>query len=166
VSCRAERAFDEGPQPNWDHPIGGEAVSLRKARQSVIFDVVVPRSLGDPKSIFATSPTEAATLPQDRAVAFVYDTSRYGRVNVVEHIPQVPLDRYDTQNQEVVELAASPDVGGSAEIVVIRRSKKALATTAEDESRSSIFWLEGNIEIVVRGPSLTKEQCIQIAEAL
>ncbi len=45
-------------------------------------------------------------------------------------------------------------------------SQQALGTTSEDESTSSIFWLEADIEIVVRGPELDKSDVVTIAEKI
>lgn len=111
-----------------------------------------------------TPPAEAA--PEDLVVAFVYDTAKYGRVVVEEDVPSVLGEAYDTANEEVVATAAHPGVSGSAEMTIVRSGHKALVTTAEDRSRSTIVWLEDGVEIIVRGPSLSSADCIAIAEAL
>ncbi|HCP62433.1 MAG TPA: hypothetical protein DIU14_08200 [Actinobacteria bacterium] len=137
--------------------------SLDAARSEFGFPILDPQGLGSPVGIFATPPSVARV---DRVIAFVYDTAAHGRVVVQEHLPDVPADEYDAFNESLVTNNGRPGVSGTASLVTVRSGKRALITTASDGSTSDISWLEGTFEIVVRGPALTADACIAIAEGL
>jgi len=155
---------DDGMQHNWDNPIFGVPVaSVDAAQAQVPFTVYVPKGLGSPTGVFAT-PTDVP--PEGRAVAFVYDTPEFGKVDVVEHVPDVPPDQYDAEHENLVATNGDPQLHGRFDLVTIRAGQKALVTTSEDGTRSAIFWLEGDTEIVVEGPALSFEQVVAIAQVL
>ena len=138
--------------------------SLDAARSEFGFPILDPQGLGSPVGIFATPPSVARV---DRVIAFVYDTAAHGRVVVQEHLPDVPADEYDAFiNESLVTNNGRPGVSGTASLVTVRSGKRALITTASDGSTSDISWLEGTFEIVVRGPALTADACIAIADGL
>jgi hypothetical protein len=156
---------DHGLQQNWDNPIFGVPVASAAAAQAQVpFTVYEPKGLGTPPTgVFATA---ADVAPEGRAVAFVFDTQEFGRVDVVEHVPDVPLDQYDAEHENLVATNGDPLLHGHFDLVTIRAGQKALVTTSEDGTRSAIFWLEGDAEIIVEGPALNFNQVVAIAQAL
>lgn len=152
----------DSPPTDWENPIDGVVVSsVAEAVKLVPFTVYPPRKLGNPTKILVSAP---GVQPEMRVVAFLFDTPDYGRVVVTEHIPDVPPEQYDEANQSLVALNGEPNVHGSAEIVSIRGGKNALVTTSEDGSESTIFWLEGGVEFVVKGPSIDRENILQVVD--
>ncbi len=167
VRQEAGVAVRQGSEVDWDHPLGIEAerlASAAEAQKRLPFEIVVPSGLGEPVAIDITPP--AVTPPDARVVAFIYDTVDYGRVVVKEGFPDVPPADYEETLSLVVEHSQEPDVEGTAEKLEIRGGKPAVVTTVEDGSRSSMAWLEGEIEITVRGPDIDREQVLAIGEAL
>jgi hypothetical protein len=153
--------FDE-VVPNWDNPVEGPPVeSAADATNDVTFDVREPTGLGQAIGIFV-SPEE---VPKEAAaVAFVYDTSDFGRVDVVEHLPESSPEEYQKFHEYLVSINGDPLVHGRFDLVTIRSGVEALVTTSEDGSRSVVFWLEDGIEFIVEGPTLTFDQAVKVAE--
>jgi hypothetical protein len=85
---------------------------------------------------------------------------------LIEHEPGVPPADYDESNRALVAYNDQPGTLGRFELVTIRGGKQALVTTSEDGSRSSVFWLEGDIEIVVRGSEMNRGQAIHVANTV
>jgi hypothetical protein len=116
--------------------------------------------------MFLTSPGPPDKL---RVVAFVYDTEQYGRVVVEEHYPDVPADQYSAYEKQVVESIDDPNVHGTAELVQLDGGETGLLTDTEAGGEATLVWLEdrgGPFEAIVRGPTLTKQQAIDIADAI
>ncbi|MEO8292072.1 MAG: hypothetical protein ABI635_02940 [Actinomycetota bacterium] len=152
------------PPINWSNPIDGDEVaSLEAAQPSLGFTVYDPKGLGTRRSVFVSP---SGTEKELAVVALLYETPGYGLVVVKQHLPDVPIADYDKANQELMEMNGLPTVHGSFDLVAIREGQEALVTTSEDGTTSSIFWLEKNIEIVVRGPDLDKTDVLKIAEGL
>ncbi len=152
------------PLLDWNHPLGNapSEPSIAAAQASLPFTIQLPQDLGDPISVFANAPPN---LPDGAAVALVYDTKAYGRVVVLEQLPDVPdpasrLKSYQT----AVSYNGQPDVHGTATLVTIHGDVPALITTSEDKSMSDISWVENEVETFVRGPSLTADEATTIAE--
>lgn len=151
------------PLINWDNPIDGIPVASEAAAQLLVpFEIKPPGGFGAPLSIIVSPPNEIAA--EGRVVAFIYDDPKYGRVTVKEHFPDIPPEQYNAENRSALDLNGQPNVSGTFEIVRIRGGKDALITTSADGSTSSIFWLEGQIEIIIRGPTLDRAACIALAE--
>lgn len=152
-------------QTDWDNPIRGEEVkvaNLPQAVEELPFAALTPFGLGVPKKILASPP---ATEPEFRTLALIYDADPYGRVVVIEHLPPVPVSEYESAHEAWVAQSNDPELEsiGNSEIVTIRGTRKALITTSEDYV-SDIYWLEGAIEIIIRGPTLDRVQVLEIAE--
>lgn len=151
-------------QTNWDNPIGGDEVTLEELPQvaeELPFGVLTPLRLGVPDKILVSP---ADTEPEFRMLALLYDTEDYGRVVVIEHLPPVPVTEYESAHEAWVAQANDPALEsiGSSEIVTIRGIRQALLTTSED-GVSDIYWLEGAIEIIIRGPTLDRVEVLEIA---
>lgn len=152
------------PEINWNNPIDGEPVpSLPAAQALVPFGIYEPKNVPSPTTLLV-GPIGARQ--PDLVVAFLYDIEPYGRVVVKEHVPDVPVDEYVSSNREMLNLNGQSNVHGSFEVATIRGDREALITTSEDRTTSSIFWLEGAIEIVIRGPSLDRDAVIKLAESI
>jgi hypothetical protein len=152
---------------NWDNPIAGVRVDALESVAALFpFDILMPEGLGSPFKILMTPPENAS--PESRVLAFLYNSRAYGRVVILEHIPDVPVAEYEESNQKLVQIShTQSNVRGSAEIVPVRGGLPALVTTSEDGKHSTIWWLEaGSFEIVVEGPDLNFNQVIEIANGL
>ncbi len=152
------------PGTDWDNPIGGvEVPSLVLAEAALAFDPIVPGGLGDPKTIMIS---DLGTPEDGRVLAFIYDTEKYGRIDVLQRLPDVPVADYDTANDSVVAANDAPGTQGTAEIIEVRAGSRALLLTAPDGVTVRIYWLEDDVEIVVMGPALSRDQALQIVAAL
>jgi hypothetical protein len=152
------------PAIDWDNPIDGELVSTFVAADAAVpFVLYVPKNLPAPESLLVT---DASVPPASAVVALVYDVDGFGRVVIKEHFPDVPASEYAAINRGMLELNGQAHVHGTFEIVTIRESREALITTSEDGSTSSIFWLEGPIELIIRGPELDRSEVLKLAESI
>jgi hypothetical protein len=160
---------DPGPPTDWDNPIDGQRVgSSTEARAFLAFDSYEPKGLGVAKAVFLTpiGAAEKAADRMNRVIAYVYDDSSFGRVVVIEEILRTSPREYQDAVDALVANDGSPSQSGRAEKVSIRGGNTALLTTNAEGTRSSIRWIEGNRIIIVRGPQLTRQQCLTIAENL
>jgi hypothetical protein len=104
--------------------------------------------------------------PNARGLALVYQDEALGRVVVVEGISELPPAEFTSYWRHAISLNGSPDVHGTASEVTIRNGEEAFITTAEDGSRSDIRWLDGTIEILIEGPTLTRDQVVALANSI
>jgi hypothetical protein len=144
---------------DWDQPItfGVPLVSLEGAQSSLPFSPRMPDGLGAPEKMFIT----ANTVPEDgRAIAFEFRTQAYGRVLVVERLPDVPEGTYNEANRELV---ASNTGSSVLEIVFIREGTEALVVTSAEGRSAGIYWLEAPIEFWITGEDLIRGQVLEIA---
>jgi hypothetical protein len=153
------------PPVDWENPIAGiEVPGLLAAQKLLPFEVYTPQLEASPFKVLVTDP--AKTSLRDMVLALMYHTSNYGLVVIKEHNPDVPIDQYDTVNLELLAQNGQPGTHGSFELVPVRAAAKALVTTSEDQRQSSIFFLEGSIEIVIRGPELDRTDVIELANRI
>ncbi len=150
-----------GPQVvNWDNPANGVSVeSIAAIQDSLAFDVLTPKGLGDPVGIF----TADKGVPKDgRFVEFVYDT-QFGRVVVLEHPPDLPPDQWIKANESMV--IEQPK--GTVQADTIRAGEQAFVFSQQDGSRAGVYWLEGGVtEFWLGGPDLDIEQALSLANSL
>lgn len=160
LSGPGQPGFEE---PNWENPIDGQEVpSIDQAQQLVDFEILVPDAFGPPVKILVTPPDSSSR--GDRVVALLYESDDYGLVVLKEHLPDVPIAEYDASNARVVEMTKDPSAQGIARIVPVRGGLPALLTISPDGSDCTIWWLEDEaFEIVVRGPDLVPEKCVEVA---
>jgi hypothetical protein len=139
--------------------------SVQKANRLLSFKALRPRGLGAAGAVLVTDPKK--TPRQSRAIAFLFNTQRYGRVDVAEEPAGLPRAEYDSENRALLAENGSPQTHGSASIVTVRGNKQALITTGEGVTTSDIFWIERRgVEISIIGPSLDASDCVKIANAL
>jgi hypothetical protein len=157
-----------GKPVDWNNPIRGQRVdSSDEARSNLSFQPQDPSGLGTPVSIFVT-PTRSSD-PQEKMshnLAFVYDTSKYGRVAVLEEALRTSLAEFLDSIQTVVAGNDQPGISGHHEIVTIRGNAQALLSTLGDNSRSVIRWTEGGIVFLVEGPTLTRDSAVAIGNQI
>lgn len=146
--------------PNWDNPIEGQPVAAADAASNLAFTPLEPKGLGSPVSVLVQ-----LLYPQvdTRSVAYIFNHQTYGRVIVVENIPDIPLAEYQAA---LVEWGSLKGTSGKSETIVIRKGITALLTETDDGSQAALRWVEGSIAISLRGPQLQREEIISIANAL
>ena len=146
--------------PNWDNPIEGQPVAAADAARYLAFTPLAPKGLGTPASVLVQ-----LLYPQvdTRSVAYLFNHPTYGRVIVVENIPDISLADYQAA---LIEWGSINPSDGKSETIVIRNAITALLTQTNDGSQAALRWLEGSIAISVRGPELQRDEIIAIANAL
>ncbi|MBA3728482.1 MAG: hypothetical protein H0W94_04675 [Actinobacteria bacterium] len=168
VSCgvddpEAERIKDIEPgiaalEVDWEDPIDGVPVETVEQAQALLdFEVLEPEGLGEPTALFIDLPDSPAVI------AFVFESPRYGPVVVKEYRPDVPAEDWDASLEELVAGNDAPTRSGRADIVTIGDALRALVTTSEDGSVSSLFLHMGDKEISIRGPDLQFDDVVAIA---
>ena len=104
------------------------------------------------------------TVPKDaRAVAFAYNTPPYGKVLVVERLPDVPPEDYDAANHptraeqhRIVDPRDRSHRGGA----------QALVVTDPEGGDAGISWLEGTFEFFITDDNLTTSQMLEIVKSV
>jgi hypothetical protein len=124
--------------------------------------LLVPSNLGTPVGIF----TE--TLTSLHGVTFIYDTPQYGRVVVQESQPDTSLADWKAANKFAVSMNGQPNVYGTAEIASVRSGLEAQITTDASGKPSIIDWRDdgGALLVIIKGPTLSRDDCIGIANGL
>src|SRR5262249_50073293 len=93
--CRpraGEESVGGEPAINWDNPIDGHPVDPPLAASQLSFQPIRPPGLGEATTVLISQ----SDIPVDgRAIAFLFDTNEYGRVSVVERLPDVAAEQYD-----------------------------------------------------------------------
>lgn len=133
------------------------------ARSYLSFTPREPRQLGYPRRIFVQT-FGGETERRYRGVIFIYDTDQYGLIHVNMLIDGLSEQQSHAHALTAVERSKDPTVRGKAEIVTIRGGTEALIGYPPDESRVIISWGEGEILVLVTGPTLTRDQALAIAE--
>lgn len=171
VSCgvddpEAERITDIEPgtdalEVDWEDPIDGVPVETVEQAQALLdFEVLEPLGLGEPKALFIAPPDSPAVI------ALGFESPRFGPVVIKEYRPDVPAADWYASLQRLVAGNDAPTRSGRAEIVTVRDGMKALVTTSEDGSVSSLFLHVGDKEISIRGPDLQFDDVVAIANGL
>lgn len=152
-----------GESSGWSNVIGGEPTTADSS--DVPFKAVTPAGLGETTGVFETDPEVAS--PSDRVIEFDFQNSSFGPVVVEELTPEVPTDRWERYVSLLEAQNGSEEMHGTASSYNVRNGSQALLTTSEDGTATDIRWLEGpDVEIWVRGPALTVDQCLEIAKSL
>lgn len=147
---------------NWSNPIGGVAeASMRSAQRKVMFRLRPIPMLSDPFRILLTPDRPRA----QRVVVLQYRTSA-GLVDEYEEAPELSLPEFHTMIKHWVGLNGKPGTEGTSTAVRLASGYPALITTSPGGGTSDIRWIEGGVEYKVRGPSLTKKECIRLANLL
>lgn len=149
--------------PAWQNPIGGVTVSsLADAQQHVKFPIIAMPGLGQPSTILIT-PDQA---PVDTVVVVQYQNSSSGLINVYEETTDMSSSDFQDMINSWVAVNGKPETAGSATAVTLNDKLPALITTTEDGSNSDIRWIQGGVEYIISGPSLTQQTCTTFANAL
>jgi hypothetical protein len=146
---------------NWSNPIDGEPVtSIAAAQSNLPFTVYEPKGLPTPTSIVA-SPT---SVPADaRAIVFIYQTTPYGWLDIVEHVPpEATANEYDAAHKALLALNGQPTTYGTFKLVPLPDGQQALLTVSDDGAHATVFWLQGDAELVLEGPTLSPDQALNI----
>jgi hypothetical protein len=172
VGCGSRAAPGGEPRANdnpvdWDRPIPAalEVPSIDQARPALAFTPYVPTGLGSPDRVLVTDPAIMGD-PTSRVLALIYDLPSLGRVVVEEGIPQIPPAQFNSSWRQQIALNGSPDVHGTLSEATIRNGLEAFIGTSEDGSQSTILWLEGDIEILITGPTLDRDQAVSLANSI
>ena len=151
---------------DWDKPFAGdvELLDIAAAQDQMPFPILVPR-LGQLRHVTVTTKYDRDTR-YDRAVALVYDTAEYGRIVVREYLSETSQEKFDQDADTSVARNDDPTTFGRADIATIRGGKRALVGRSPDCERSTVVWLENGISMHVKGPSLSFNDAIEVANAL
>jgi len=111
--------------------------------------------------------SDADRVPLDgRAVALIYDTRRFGRVDVLESYADVPPEHW---LETVESMVADNDPGqwtGTASLVRLPDGTSCFLTISNDGEPSQIDWLEVSIQATVAGPQLSGTEANDLAATL
>jgi len=150
---------------NFDNPISGEAVgSLAEASQYLPFAPLDPQGLGAAQAVYVGAPKEY--VDASKALALIYDTEQFGRVDVLEGVPDITPVQWLASATSWANSNGQPGHYGTAELLSIRTGVEALLTTSQDGQHSVIEWLDGPIQVEVLGPTLDRDAVLKIAETL
>lgn len=152
----------EDPPPDWDGGIASVTVSsIDEARRALAFTPREPQGLGSPRRIVVGEGPESER--QFKPIGFIYDTATYGRVVVKMELDDVSAAvRRAGWSQSV----AAPNKRSRSEIVIIRSGTEAIVGVNSAWGFGAISWREGSVLILVMGPTLTRDQAIEIANKL
>jgi hypothetical protein len=152
---------------NYSAPIpNGVAVATATDAAAAIsaFQIYDPKGLTGQETIYVTP---SGTPANAQVVAFVFQTSGYSLVDVVEGVPeQSTTAEYNAANEALVAQDGQPYPHGSITTVAIRSGAEGFLSRSEDGKLNTVFWMENGIEFVVEGPILTSAQATQIANSI
>jgi hypothetical protein len=101
-----------------------------------------------------------------QALAITYDMAKYGKTVVIEDAPSGTADEWLADAKALDDANGTPGTFGTAELTTVRGGADALITTTYDGAQSDIRWLEKpGLEVWIRGPGLTQDDCIALANA-
>ena len=153
--------YDDVDQ-DWSNPIAGIRVATTDEAQDYLpFELVIPVGLGEPQKVFVSDPLFVTR--EQTVVAFLYQTQNYGLVVIKEHFPDVPVESYDKENEELLKYNGLPVTHGSFSLVSVRGGEQALLTTSEDATEATLFWLENGLEFIIEGPNLDADAVIDLS---
>jgi hypothetical protein len=156
-----------GATLDYDHPLGLGATKVNssdEARRYLSFDPLLANNLGDPRDILVeTWKGDTGEDTRLHQFALIYVTYEYGKVVVIERPAQQTASEFAAFAARLVARSQEPQVQGHAEVVATRGSQ-ALITVAESQDLATIDWIEKGVQFEVLGPSLTRNQVVQIAD--
>lgn len=137
--------------------------SVEAAQDLLPFQVHDPQGLG-PATIYVSPQDRPAAL---MAVYFVYQTSPYGEVWIAESFPDIPDDEERLASYEAtVASNGDPQVHSIAQVVTVRNGIPALTGTSDHDDIATIEWVEEGVQFYVKGPTLTQDQVLSIANSI
>ncbi len=144
-------------EQDWDHwfPHAVLAETESVAEADLTFSPHFPQGLDVEPAIYLS--------PVYTAVAYVYDSPKYGRVVIVESRPDIrdSAARYDIYKRLEAQ-SNEPGAVGSIRVDTIR-GLPALVSTSEDGKSSSVEIVLDDVQITVMGPILSEDAAIDIA---
>src|SRR5262249_53665447 len=134
---------------DYDHPIpfGVTVRSFAAAQPLLAFHATLPTGLGSPKAILVTDPAKVGK--EDRAIAFIYDETAYGRVVFTEYGSQETQAEWASTIQQSLNANGAPGTSGTGSAFDLAAGVRALGTTSEDGSTSDIRWLDHGIQTLI-----------------
>jgi hypothetical protein len=89
-----------------------------------------------------------------------------GLVDEYEEVPQLTPSQFRGMIKHWVGLNGKPGTDGTTTAAKVGSGYPAMITTTADGETSDIRWVEAGVEYMIRGPSLSKAECIRLASAL
>jgi hypothetical protein len=165
VSPTSRTTLESQSPVDWGNPIRGiEVDSLTTAQQSTPFTILEPSGLGTPSAVVVS---DADRVPLDgRAVVLIYDTQRFGRVDVLESYADVPPEHWLETMESMVADNDPSRWTGTASLVRLPDGTPCFLTIASNGEPSQIDWLEASIQASVAGPQLSGTEATDLAAAL
>jgi hypothetical protein len=150
---------------DWDNPIRGVAFdSITTASATLPFKPLEATSLGDPSSVVASNPD--TTPLEGRSLALIYDSPKYGKVDVIESLPDLPVDDWPHAVKTMVADNDPRIWSASAYEIDFADGTVAFLTVANEGEPSQIEWPEGGTQVSLAGPVLRKDDAVAIAQEL
>jgi hypothetical protein len=149
-------------------PFHGNGIRVENAdaaAAAVNFKLYVPDPSTLPSELGQASIYVFPGGPPVPGAFFVYDSSTYGPVWLGESLPDIPDA---DQRMDWYKTAASPDnlgVGAEGEVLTIRDGVKALLRRGAD-GYSEMEWVENDTQFVLLGPSMSRQQIVEVANSV
>jgi hypothetical protein len=152
----------------WGSPFHDQGVLLRDqsdlANRGTSFRLYSPTSLDAITPAIYVPPGDS--VGDYDAVFFVFQDPRYGVIWIGESAPDIADDSQRMKAyEERVSENDNPDIHSTAELVTIRDGVDALLGIAAN-GVCTLQWVEKDTQFFVMGPTLDKNQVLQIAEAI
>ena len=159
TGCTAQPgAGEQPPVPNWKDPGGIAVASAAAAQKHVPFRV---RLLPGPPPYRIL-----VTRPPGTAFVVLQYREPFGLVDIWEETPQITSRQFRHLITQWVALNGNPGTSGTSTSVHVRGRYPALITTTADGRRSDIQWIQAGVEYLIRGPTLTRQDCHRLASQL
>lgn len=145
--------------PYWPNPIHGVAVaSISEAQRQVPFKITRIPTLPEPYRVLLNPGRPAHA----RVVVLQYRTS-YGLVDEYEYLPEISMRGFRAFIKHWVALNGKKSTEGTMTDVRLTGGYHAALTTAANNRTSDIQWIEPGVEYMIIGPSLTRRDCVTLA---
>lgn len=148
---------------DWDNPLADGVIlsTVAEAQSYVSFKLVGPENIDRPARVSVNGPIDEA-MP-DRMAAFVYDTDRYGRIDLTEGVAQMSPEQWQQAASDVAANTGKPGYYGSGETIPLQPNLTALITTTADGSISVVEWQQAGVDLTIYGPTLDRAAVQQLA---
>ena len=159
TACTAQPgAGEQPPVPNWKDPGGSAVASAAAAQKRVPFRI---RLLPGPQPYRIL-----VTHPLGTAIVVLQYREPFGLVDIWEETPQITARQFRRVITQWVALTGDPGTSGTGTSVHVRGRYPALITTTADGRPSDIEWIQAGVEYLIRGPTLTRRDCVRLASQL
>lgn len=151
---------------DWDHPLGDQSVPVANVNEAqeliTSFTIYEPQGLGTPEIYVGTG-----RPPEAMVVIFRYESTPYGLLWIAETLPDIPDDSARLKAYE--DIVDTNDLHyAQAEVVSVRQGITALITTSDNYAvRPTIIeWVQVGVQIAALGPTLSRDQAVDMANAI